>query len=97
MFDQRVAALLVVVSCLVSAQPVSPSLPSFLQGASKETIDEFNDLLASSGGKTDAQINADVEKWVAGQTEDIKVSYSYLKDGIFPVAKKKESHLPENI
>jgi len=43
------------------------------------TVEEFNQLLASSGSKTDAQIDADVDVWVAKQSGDIKSKYEQFK------------------
>lgn len=63
--------VLAAVACLVYGQ--APPPPPFLQGAPGNVVDDFNQLLAKSGGMTDPQIDAAVDAWVANQSDDIKV------------------------
>ncbi|TMS34227.1 hypothetical protein L596_001861 [Steinernema carpocapsae] len=59
-----------------------PPPPPFLQGAPPATIQSFNALIQGAGGKTDKEIDAAVEKWVAGQSAQIKTSFVKFKNEI---------------
>uniref|UniRef100_A0A1I8AC39 DUF148 domain-containing protein n=1 Tax=Steinernema glaseri TaxID=37863 RepID=A0A1I8AC39_9BILA len=59
-----------------------PPPPPFLQGASPAVLQSFNALLANAGGKTDKQIDDAVDKWVAGQSAQIKSAYVKFKNDI---------------
>ena len=62
-------------ACAVFAQQGPPPPPPFLEGAPQSTIQAFEQLLASSAGLTDAQIDAKVDAWVQGQSAAIKVNF----------------------
>ncbi|KAK0415063.1 hypothetical protein QR680_011753 [Steinernema hermaphroditum] len=61
----------------VLAEDVPP--PPFLQGASPAVLQSFGALIDSVGGKTDTEIDAAVDKWVAGQSAQIKTAYVKFK------------------
>uniref|UniRef100_A0A1I7YFZ4 DUF148 domain-containing protein n=1 Tax=Steinernema glaseri TaxID=37863 RepID=A0A1I7YFZ4_9BILA len=56
-----------------------PPPPPFLQGAAPAVLQSFSALLEGVGGKTDKEIDAAVDKWVAGQSAPIKTAYVKFK------------------
>ncbi|KAK0394922.1 hypothetical protein QR680_001010 [Steinernema hermaphroditum] len=75
--------LVVFVACAVVAVfGQEPPPPPFLQGASPAVIQSFNALLQNAGGKTDKQIDDAVDKWVAGQSAQVKSAYVKFKADI---------------
>ena len=57
-----------------------PPPPPFLQGEPQEKINEFLQLLNSSGQKTDKQIEEMVKEWIGKQSADIKTKFSAFED-----------------
>lgn len=68
-----IATALALFAISASAQPMPPPVPPFLQGANPSVIQEFEQLIATSGHLTDAQIDAAVDDWVSKQSAGIKV------------------------
>uniref|UniRef100_A0A914C4C8 SXP/RAL-2 family protein Ani s 5-like cation-binding domain-containing protein n=1 Tax=Acrobeloides nanus TaxID=290746 RepID=A0A914C4C8_9BILA len=77
MFFKPLFVVLAVTACVVYSQ--APPPPPFLVGAPASTVNEFNQLLATSGGLTDPQIDAAVDAWVAKQSDDIKSKHEQFK------------------
>ena len=67
-------AILLILPLIAIVLGQEQSAPPFLQGASKDKVDEFNKLMASSGGKSDTQIDDMVKEWVGKQDDSIKVA-----------------------
>lgn len=73
-----VLSILAFVASIVLAQQQgqgAPPPPPFLEGAPEAKVQEFQQLLAGSGGKTDAQIDQAVHAWIGQQSEDIKTKF----------------------
>uniref|UniRef100_A0A914YCR3 SXP/RAL-2 family protein Ani s 5-like cation-binding domain-containing protein n=1 Tax=Panagrolaimus superbus TaxID=310955 RepID=A0A914YCR3_9BILA len=57
-----------------------PPPPPFLEGADQSVIKQFDQLIATSGHLTDAQIDAAVDEWASKQSDDIKNKYNSFKE-----------------
>lgn len=58
----------------ITGQEAPP--PPFLQGASKDVVEDFKKLLSANSGKTDKQIDEAVDAWIEKQDNSIKVNLS---------------------
>uniref|UniRef100_A0A914R244 Uncharacterized protein n=1 Tax=Parascaris equorum TaxID=6256 RepID=A0A914R244_PAREQ len=53
--------------------------PPFLVGAPANVVDEFKQLVNGAPDKTDAEVDRDIENWIARQGPKVKVWISLIK------------------
>ncbi|MFH4978128.1 hypothetical protein AB6A40_004837 [Gnathostoma spinigerum] len=80
-------ALFVVVA---SAQD-QPPLPPFLEGASDDTLDSFENLMESSDDKTPDQLQSAMDAW-ANSHADVKAKYAAFKAKLGSLSDARQKH-----
>ncbi|KHN84076.1 OV-17 antigen [Toxocara canis] len=74
-------SLIAAAICLFAfAVAQNPPPPPFLVGAPENIIKEFNDLIQRDESKTDSQIEADLNAWVAKLGGDYKAKFEAFKN-----------------
>jgi hypothetical protein len=69
-----VLALLAGLFVVSLAQQGAPQAPPFLEGQSPDVINSFQKVLEKGHSLTDAQLDKEVEAWIATQGAAVKVS-----------------------